>query len=218
MAGERQKNGYLYGAGVKEYARLDHYRRAIDSKDIQDEEYWAQSVFHGPSHARNLRLEIFQKKRRNSVSNRVDTDTVLLTTDGALSSQVKSSEAVANIGYSRVSEDSRLTSETGIAPDAKVGLAIIMNQISSLCSDDELKVFAYFIVQVGVDKIIMDEDGAKISTRLKESIKSIWDGGVTNINMLNAHIGTKYRCESARRSIKVVLSENFPDLLVIHHI
>jgi hypothetical protein len=216
MAKERQYSAYLWGKDNINYAHIEHYKRALTATDLQKEEYFTQHVFHGSSHAGALTKEIFQKKRRNNVTNMIDSDELLLTNNNNIINEVRSSEHLNFIKYSKIIEDHRtIDPRVNHSCEEKVGLTNTVLDISNKCSESELKVLAYHIVMERLDQVLCDlgsslDDLGKLGLIIRE----IWEFKVSDIAALNKYVGTRYQTESSRRSLIHLIRTNFPSLLI----
>jgi len=211
MAKDRQKHAYIRDEEHLSFANLDHYYRALKSNDLSWEEYHVQSVLNSPAHANNLKREVFQKKLRNHVTNKLDVTTLIDGKNASLSNSARSTEAINNPMYSRISNDTVFESEFNIEPDVRLSLMYTLEEIVLVCNSDQLKVLAYFIVREKIDNLVIDNffENTKFD-ELRVYILEIWDLNVSSINSLNEFIGSKNRAEIARRSLSKLLKEKFP--------
>jgi hypothetical protein len=88
MVSIRRENGFISVDHLK-YVNASHYKRARNATDLYLEEYWYQSVMHGPHYARSLTREVFQKQRRNGCTNTVEINTLVNTLDTTIANEVK---------------------------------------------------------------------------------------------------------------------------------
>lgn len=201
MSTERTQSGYLWGEGNVEFANKDHYYAALKESRITDEEYWAQSVFHGPSHALNLRKEIFQKRIRNGVKIYSGFDDIVATEDEKIRQSVKSEETMAGVTSSNVACSTTPLSNKSSDPDTLTSFYKSLETVVGELDEGELKVLAYYIVREGIDttiEVFMDNEEIK---PLADYIREVWKLDDYKVTTLYKFIGTRYRTDCARWSI-----------------
>ncbi len=212
MAGKRQKSGHIWGPDQLKYANLYHYDLAMNIDDLREEEYRYQSVLHGPSHARHLTMEIFHKKIRNGVTNKVDVQSIVGDGDSNVVNSMRSRESRNAVSYTRITDDRYNT--TVLQPDANMNILYMIKEIAAQCNEEQLKVLAYLIVSEKIDQILFEDSNPHDLGTLGSFIMDIWRLGVKDINSLNHYIGTKYRTEIARRTLCELVRNKFPLLMV----
>lgn len=214
MASERQLKGYIYGEQILKYAHISHYERAMNSSDMKQEEYWYQSVFHGPGHSQSLTKEIYHKKIRNGVTNKVEVETLVSSSNADIVNGIKAEERRNDVLYTRVVEDQKVVNVSDYLPDTKVGFSIMLKELIEMCRQDEIKVLAYYICTEGLDKVLSETEGLYATMDdLSTAINGIWEKNVKSINDLNKFVGTRARAEKARWRLLNHIRNHFPELL-----
>lgn len=89
----RIQQGYLHENSLSQVQNLHWYERSLQATQVNDEEYYYQSVFHGKGHSENLVKEINQKNVRNKVTTYMSQDSLQLDTSGG--SQLDNSSSTA---------------------------------------------------------------------------------------------------------------------------
>lgn len=210
MAEARKRNGYIKGKAQLEFINPAHYRRAIGCSDIQNEEYWVQSVLHSKDTARHLTNEIFQKKRRNRVTNKIDPKSVVEAAPVDMEHSIRSKERKKGVKYSRVAVHSKCSPTVQVTPDVGLKVREIILEIAEACSDIEVKVLAYLVVNEQLDqRVIRHPSEIEELGAFGEAIQYIWDNKINNINSLNRYIGSKYASDHARKSLAKLVKSNF---------
>lgn len=212
MSTSRKQAGYLWGEGNSEYANKDHYYRAMHETRISDEEYWAQSVFHGPSHARNLTNEIFQKRVRNGCKVYGNFDNIVVTDDETVRQAVKSEEAMNGVKSSNVASSTSAMNYSIVAPDRITAFYKSLEVVVPELNEDEIKILAYYLVKEGLDPVIeIFMDNPEIAT-LADAIREVWKLEDYKVSTLYTFVGTRYRTDSARWSVM----SKFNDILKLN--
>lgn len=214
MATERTHAGYLWGEGNVEFANKDHYYAALRENRISDEEYWAQSVFHGPSHATNLTREIFQKRIRNNCKVYGNYDNIVMTDDESVRQAVKAEEDANGVKSTNVASSTSAMNYQQVAPDKVSAFYLMLLSVVKELKSDELKVLAFFIVREGLDpaiELFMDNDEIK---DLADCIREVWSFPDYSVATLNKFIGTRYRADTARW----VVMTKFNDILKLERV
>ncbi|QIG71412.1 hypothetical protein EVB32_305 [Rhizobium phage RHph_TM39] len=214
MASDRQMKGYIWGEQILDHAHIEHYARAMRSDDVRTEEYWYQAVFHGKNHSKVLQSEVFHKKIRNNVTNKVEVETLVSTSNSDVVNDVLAEERKNEVKYSRVIEDDKVGNMSDYLPDATVGFSVIIREIADKCNDDEIKVLSYFVCQEHLDNILFEGNSIHSSNdRFNRTILGIWEKNVKSINDLNRFVGTRARADKARWRLCNLLKKEYPELL-----
>lgn len=207
VATERTHSGYLWGEENVDYANKDHYHSAINENRISDEEYWAQSVFHGPSHAGNLTKEIFQKRVRNNCKVYGNYQNIVVTDSEEVRQAVRAEEVANGIKSTNLANSHSEMNYIPPAPDKITSFFMMMKIVVPKLQLDEVKVLAFYLVREGLDPAIemfMDDESIK---PLADCLREVWAFEDYKVSTLNDYIGTRYRADSARWFIMTKFNE-----------
>lgn len=174
---ERSDSGYLWGPDNVDYAMLFRYDIALRTGKLDVEEREYHGVFHGPSYAHALTLEVTQKLRRAHVSSKYDLSTVVSTDDSDVLNEYLSNNA--NKLLTRSKDDYQYPSRNNVpvlsqssvplSEDLKLTFADKITRLVGMCNEAEKKWLAYYIVQENLDLAIpVEQLGEDMATYVKE--------------------------------------------------
>lgn len=198
----REMRGYLHDDSIK-FANVDHYHRALNSTDIEEEEYWYQSVYHGPDHASKLTLEINQTRRRNNVKIYEEINNVLVTDDETIKSSVRESESQGT--SSMITEPEFQV----ISDDEVSGFIIFLNEITKEITDKEIRILAYYLAKTKLDKLITPALEAVLHEELVAALYEIWNHKEYKSSTFYKILGTRYQADYAKSTLIDTLKEKF---------
>lgn len=205
----RERRGYLHDGSMDVgNVNTSHYRRALNGRDIEDEEYWYQSVFHKPEHAKNLKNEVNQSRRSNNIKIYGEINNVVLTDSEEIKQSVKLSEVlgsstmVANPAYSVV------------ADTTQIGFLYFLNDITQGLTVQETTVLAYYLAKTGLDTLITEEYESQIDPKLMEKIYEVWSFREYGSSTFYSMLKTRYQAECAKWKLTEKLKHKFKSLMI----
>lgn len=198
----RRERGFIWGADQLDFGNKVHYLSALRCRDITDEEYWHQSVFHGPDHAINLVKEVFQKKVRNQVTSQIDQETVFV------SNMDDSPESTSYI----IREPDNPSIES-TDPTRYLNIIEVVVSVYYLCSIEAFHVLVYMTYKVNIDSIILEQVTDKDVRESYDAVIQVLHTEVINTQTPYKLLGNRTRYDKARNELRRYLEEGFSDLL-----
>jgi len=220
MATERAKRGYLHPDSIK-YANggLFHYRKAIRSTDMYNEEVEYQRVFHDKSSGENIAKEVFQRSTRNKIyaKSSQDISHIVVTNDTTIEGTVQSKETrkgpanrlwVEQDGTSYISNKTTIVSKSTIpidTPEESIMVPLMIETIFNKLDDTQKLVFAYILVTTRMD----EHANYDRLPELKEYTDKIIENNAFTKGGLHTLVGTRYKADKAWSELMKIVSDIF---------
>lgn len=205
----RQEKGYLYEFS-EAHANSSHYQKALNARNIYSEEYAYQSVFHGPSQAKNLVNEVHQKQVRNRCATYRDINAVVVPGSHREAADVITAKRL--VVHDDEQEDHDETRNTSVSldplamrdnhhadPEKCLELATLVEKIYNMLTTDEVKVFSFLMCKTGVYYSLSPEERDRYPDIL-ENVQLLERSKNLAVYDLIELCGSRHKMEASRTS------------------
>lgn len=216
MATSEQMSGRIH-SGCESQAHPRYYQAALKTNRIDTMVFFEARVFHGISMSENLVKELLQKRIRNNCTVMVDITEAFVPRNSQEQSEVESARLLQSDTSTNSSGATYIVTDSHAAktraktdPETQANLTSILQELDAMFNSDEslLKTLAYYLCLSGFCTEFSSDRLKEIcSAGLFEYITFFSSLESLNVLSLIELCGTRWKADTARKTIRQVLSD-----------